>query len=75
MTAPAASDVLALIDARPCPRNVRWNRERLLAHIEDYLYIGGDRLSLAQVADRLGVKPRTVSRWRALLKTITGGDQ
>jgi hypothetical protein len=75
VTAPAVSDVLELVDARPCPRNVRWNRERLLAHIEDYFFIGGDQLSLAQVAERLGVRPRSVSRWRALLRDVTGGER
>lgn len=74
MTAPAASDVLDLIDARPCPRHLQWKREQLLAHLEDYFHIGGDRMSLAEVADRLGVWPRTVSRWRALLKTVTGSE-
>jgi hypothetical protein len=74
VTVPAASEVLQLIDARPCPRHLHWKREQLLANIEDYLFIGGDSMSLAEVADRLGVWPRTVSRWRALLKTITGGE-
>ena len=68
MSAPAVSDVLELVAARPC-------RERLLAHLEDYFFIGGDHLSLAQVAQRLDVTPRSVSRWRALLRTFTGSEQ
>ena len=42
--------------------------------IEDYLFVtDGDpyRLSLRQAADRLGVTPRTVQRWRARLRQHT----
>ena len=39
--------------------------------LEDYLFVtGGDpyRMSARQAADRLGVTPRTVQRWRAWLR-------
>ena len=38
--------------------------------IEDYLFIGGDRLSAARAAARLGVTPRTVVRYRAALRAV-----
>jgi hypothetical protein len=39
--------------------------------IEDYLFIGGDRLSARAAAERLGVTRRTVVRWRAALRSVT----
>lgn len=39
-----------------------------LVLIEDYLFIGGDRMSAAQAAERLGVTCRTVQRYRAELR-------
>jgi hypothetical protein len=39
--------------------------------IEDYLFIGGDRLSARTAAERLGVSQRTVTRWRAALRSVT----
>lgn len=45
------------------------NRQRRLNGIEDYLFIGGDRLSAAKAAERLGVTRRTVQRYRAELRS------
>jgi hypothetical protein len=36
--------------------------------IEDYLFIRGHQMSAAQAAQRLGVTPRTIIRWRAVLR-------
>ncbi len=47
----------------------RVKQEQMLSFITDYLIIGGDRMSADQVARRLGVTPRTVCRWRRLLRT------
>jgi hypothetical protein len=46
----------------------RSSQYRRLHGIEDYLHIRGDRLSARQAAIRLGVTPRTVCRWRAVLR-------
>ena len=36
--------------------------------IEDYLFIGGQAMSARQAAIRLGRSPRTITRWRAVLR-------
>jgi len=41
---------------------------KMLAGIEDYLFIGGDRMSQRQAAERLGVTMRTICRYRAYLR-------
>ena len=46
----------------------RAHRARMLSGIEDYLFIGGDRMSQRQAAERLGVTMRTICRWRAYLR-------
>ena len=46
----------------------RVNRERRRNGIEDYLFIGGDTISAAKAAERLGVTERTVRRYRADLR-------
>lgn len=38
------------------------------SRIDDYLFIGGDRMSAAEAARRVGVSPRTVVRYRATLR-------
>jgi hypothetical protein len=43
---------------------------KMLGGIEDYLYIGGDRMSQRQAAERLGVTMRTICRYRAFLRGI-----
>jgi hypothetical protein len=43
---------------------------KMLAGIEDYLFIGGDRMSQRQAAERLGVTMRTICRYRAYLRGI-----
>jgi predicted DNA-binding transcriptional regulator YafY len=48
----------------------RAKQEARLGRIEDYLFIGGDRLSAARAAKRLGVSPRTVVRYRAALREL-----
>jgi hypothetical protein len=40
--------------------------------IEDYLWIGGDRMSAAAAAGRLGVTERTVCRYRRTLRAAGG---
>lgn len=46
----------------------RVSQLELVNGIEDYLYINGDRMSARQAAQRLGVNPRTITRWRAALR-------
>ena len=41
---------------------------RFLAGIEDYLFVGGDRMNKPQAAERLGVTTRTIGRYRAFLR-------
>ena len=41
---------------------------KFLAGIEDYLFIGGDRMPARQAAGRLGVSTRTIVRYRAYLR-------
>jgi response regulator of citrate/malate metabolism len=43
-------------------------RRHCLDGIEDYLFIGGDRFSAQQAAERLGVTPRTIQRYRSVLR-------
>lgn len=52
---------------QPCSQG-RWSRELCLNGIEDYLFIGGDRMPAAVAAARLGVTRRTVERWRQRLR-------
>jgi hypothetical protein len=46
----------------PVPPNQRWSRDRRLNGIENYLDIGGDRMSAEAAAQRLGVSKRTALR-------------
>ena len=64
-------DVLERIEKLPCPPANIGSRRQRVAGIEDYLFIGGDRLSNAQAAARLGVTKRTIERWRAVLSEVT----
>lgn len=52
----------------PSPRG-RARQEQMLSFITDYLLIGGERMTAGAAARRLGVTPRTVWRWRLLLRT------
>ena len=63
----SAADLAAAVvwSARPCAQAEQRNR---LSGIEDYLFIGGDRMSAAAAAKRLGVSARTVARYRAVLR-------
>lgn len=54
----------------PTPRG-RACQYRRLYGIEDYLFIGGDRLSARQAAQRLGRSERTVTRYRAALRNAS----
>jgi hypothetical protein len=47
----------------------RAKQEQMLSFITDYLMIGGEKMPATAVASRLGVTPRTVCRWRRLLRT------
>jgi hypothetical protein len=49
-------------DARPTAPLIRE------AGIENYLFIGGDRMSARQAAERLSVSMRTITRYRAVLR-------
>ena len=42
--------------------------DHLDSMIEDYLFIGGDRMPARLAADRMGVTQRTVERWRRYLR-------
>ena len=44
-----------------------WSEIRA-GRIEDYLFIGGDRMSAAAAGRRLGVSQRTIVRYRATLR-------
>jgi predicted DNA-binding transcriptional regulator YafY len=55
---------------RPCDRARQQER---INGIENYLFIGGDKLSVTQAAARLGVTRRTVQRYRASLRAIGAG--
>lgn len=46
----------------------RAQRERMEGRIEDYQFIGGDRMSAARAAERLGVTERTITRYRRALR-------
>jgi hypothetical protein len=67
------ADVLERVRALPVHpwRGIR-KHERLLSYIEDYLFIGGDAMSAQEAAVRLGVTPRSVTRWRAVLRAASG---
>jgi hypothetical protein len=71
MSAAIVSELEARIEwsDRPCARTRQLGR---IGGIEDYLFIGGDRLSAARAAKRLGVSPRTVVRYRAALRELAG---
>ena len=49
----------------------RASQMRRIYGIEDYLFIGGDQMSARQVALRLGVATRTVTRWRKALREVS----
>jgi hypothetical protein len=53
----------------------RAHRARMLGGIEDYLFIGGDRMSQRQAAERLGVTMRTICRYRAYLRGAASQTQ
>lgn len=38
--------------------------------VENYLFIGGDNMTAAQAAERLGVSTKTIERYRATLVTL-----
>jgi predicted DNA-binding transcriptional regulator YafY len=46
-------------------------RERRAGRIEDYLFIGGDKLFNRQAAERLGVTMRTITRYRRALREMS----
>ena len=49
----------------------RNSQMRRVYGIEDYLFIGGDRMRARQAALRLGVAPRTIARWRKALREVS----
>ena len=49
----------------------RASQMRRIYGMEDYLFIGGDQMSARQVALRLGVATRTVTRWRKALREVS----
>jgi hypothetical protein len=50
-------------------------QRRVLDGIEDYLWVGGDRMSARAAARRLGITERTICRYRAALRAAQGGAQ
>ena len=46
----------------------RYSQMRRVYAMEDYLFVGGDRMSAAQAARRIGRSERTVTRLRAALR-------
>lgn len=36
--------------------------------VENYLFVGGDKMAAQQAADRLGVTPKSVERYKAALR-------
>jgi predicted DNA-binding transcriptional regulator YafY len=48
--------------------NGRNTQMRRVYGIEDYLFIRGDQMSARQAAIRLGRSPRTITRYRAILR-------
>lgn len=50
----------------------RASQLRRINGIEDYLFIRGDRMSARAAAERLGVTRRTVQRYRAVIRAVTG---
>ena len=49
----------------------RLKQQQRLNGLEDYLHVGGDRMSINQAARRLGRSPRTICRWRKALRQVT----
>jgi len=56
---------------RPHLRQRPGPQRRRVYGIEDYLFIGGHQMSARQAALRLGVTPRTITRYRAVLREAT----
>ena len=50
----------------------RSSQLRRVYGIEEYLFIGGSRMTVPAAAKRLGVTERTVYRWRAVLRGLAG---
>jgi hypothetical protein len=48
--------------------NGRGCQMRRVNGIEDYLFVGGPRMSQRQAAQRCGVTIRTIERWRKALR-------
>jgi predicted DNA-binding transcriptional regulator YafY len=63
----SAADLAADVAWSAWPPAQARQRNRLNG-IEDYLFIGGNRMSAAAAAERLGVSARTVFRFRAALR-------
>ena len=66
-TAAGREDVEAILTPSAWPQG-RASQLRLLNGIEDYLFIGGDRISVAAAAARLYRTRRTIHRYRAWLR-------
>jgi hypothetical protein len=50
----------------------RARQRQRVSLMEDYLFIGGDQMTARIAAERLGVCPRTVQRYRAVLRNLSG---
>lgn len=44
------------------------------SRIEDYLHIGGHHMSAREAAERVGVSPRTINRYRRELRQRGGAN-
>jgi hypothetical protein len=57
---------------RSADRRGRASQLRRAYGIGEYLFIGGDRMSARVAAERLGVSPSTINRYRAVLRDLVG---
>ena len=67
----AAIDLEAVLVTSAVPKG-RSSQLRRVYGIEDYLFIGGDRMPASVVAERLGVTERTIYRYRTVLRDLAG---
>lgn len=65
----AVMDLEAALVTSANPRGKSAQLRRVYG-IEDYLFIGGNRMTVPDAAARLGVTERTVHRYRAVLRNL-----
>ena len=67
----AVMDLEAVLVTSAIPKG-RSSQLRRVCGIEEYLFIGGSRMTVPAAAERLGVTEGTISRYRAVLRDLTG---